>query len=232
MDQHLSREIPLCIVIIYNIHTSIILTLKTRYWNRLLQIFRDWTLLNTRYPSFFSRHLLCIRPPFSVPSLFLLLLLALYPSAALSRCRPPNLCEQATSRLREEHKRERREGGARTTERIREAVAGKEERKSVAADSAWTVQGWRCTLLEDIYVSVVASRRLTKSGATCLERRATAGVNQPELTPSHPTRRFRLRRRWQARTHAHARPCARMCIHSRVYEEQGGGKFRERGIHT
>lgn len=98
----------------------------------------------------------------------------------------------------------------------------------VAADSAWTVQGWRCTLLEDIYVSVVASRRLTKSGATCLERRATAGVNQPELTPSHPTRRFRLRRRWQAHVHVHPRAlvclsvCVRACTTRRVRIEEAG----------
>lgn len=46
--------------------------------------------------------------------------------------------------------------------------------------------------LEDIYVSVAASRRLTKSGATCLSAASPCHrwVNQPELTPSHPTRRF------------------------------------------
>lgn len=75
-------------------------------------------MLNTRYPSLFSSSSSMYTSLFSVSPLFLLPLLALHPSAALSRCRPPNLCERATSRLREERKRKGREGGARTTERI------------------------------------------------------------------------------------------------------------------
>lgn len=58
---------------------------------------------------FFFRHIPDVRasPSSPIPSLLLSLLLSPSPSAALSRCRPPNLCERATSRLREERGRER-----------------------------------------------------------------------------------------------------------------------------
>ncbi|KAG7188524.1 hypothetical protein KM043_008156 [Ampulex compressa] len=85
---------------------------------------------------------------------------------------PLNLCERATFRPRG-----RREAAAGA-----EDGAGKRCRGSGRA--ARTGQGRRRTPLEDIYVSVAASRRLTKSGGTCLERRTAAiELNQAELTP-------------------------------------------------
>lgn len=187
-----------------------------------------WTLLNARYPLFlfflsnvyvsFLSSLLSFFRSYSrsiLPQRSRDVVLLIYVSGLLPVCGNGG------------------EGEREREDREMEEARRRRERKSgvlVAADSAWTVQGWRCTLLEDIYVSVVASRRLTKSGATCLERRATTGVNQPELTPSHPTRRFRLRRRWQAHVHVHPRPCA--CAHVQREEGEDSGKIpRARNSH-
>lgn len=94
------------------------------------------------YPLFLFHHIQCIRFLSFISSLLLSLLPALYPSAALSRCRPPNLCERATSRLRE-RKRKRKRKPERERLAKRKGWEGEEREREPAFSSRQTAPG-RC----------------------------------------------------------------------------------------
>lgn len=121
---------------------------KQRCQNELLQLFRVSLNIvkHTLSAVFFCFFFLLSYPMYSrflsfISSLLLSLLLALYPSAALSRCRPSNLCERATSRLRERRRRRKRVG---TSERLAKWKRREgEERERAAFSSRQTAPG-RC----------------------------------------------------------------------------------------